>query len=228
MPWPHEREVAALALAGAVASYFDCLSGSLWFSFGFMMAILPWVLRAHGISGARVIGQTVIALAAFTAGWVIPAVLKQLGAGLLLGGNPFGTLVAAARYRVGIGQDIPPSIVWIKLVEASRWIGWGDPTAGRMIWSAGFLLIIAALMLWAWALVTGRKGAAAMFVWTCAATMTPLAWYLLMSNHTVIHAWFSVTWVFLPVGAAAASIHAFVRGMIGFVGKPGAPELGVI
>jgi hypothetical protein len=67
-----------------------------------------------------------------------------------------------------------------------------------------------------------------MFVWTCAATMTPLTWYLLMSNHTMIHAWFSVTWIFLPVGAATASIHAFVRGMIGFAEKPDKRESGLV
>jgi hypothetical protein len=226
--WSFEREVVVIALAGAVASYFDCLSGSLWFSFGFLIALLPWILHAHGSGARSVISQTLTALSVFTGGWVISSVLKQATAGFLFGGDPFGQFFAAARYRVGVGQEIPLSSIWMKLVEASPWIGWGDPVAGRIVWVGGFLLIFVSLALWAWALLVGRKGAAAMFVWTCAATMTPLTWYLLMSNHTMIHAWFSVTWIFLPVGAATASIHAFVRGMIGFAEKPDKRESGLV
>lgn len=209
--WSAEREVAVLAVAGAIATYFDCLSGSLWFSFGFMIAVLPWVLGVHRITGLRVVAQTLVALGAFTAGCVIPLLIKQIVAGILLGGNPFAQMLATGRYRLGVGQDISISAIWEKLVGASRWIGWGDAVAGKIIWCGGFLLIFAAVALWIWALLRGRHGALVMFCWTIAATLFPLSWYALMRNHTLIHAWFSVTWIFLPVAAAAASIQFFCR-----------------
>lgn len=193
------------AVLGVLGHYFDLLDGGVWFPFWLLVMLVP--LASAERPSARPWRDTLYSAGSFSAGVIASVMAKYLITAVEYEQFSMGDFVAAASYRLGAGQSISLSTVAGKLFQSARWIGFGFEGLGRVV-----LLLILALaafaLVSAWmnAVCMRRRGARFTAVWTTVTILGSLGWYVLVRNHTQVHAWFLLPWIFLTAAAAVVGL----------------------
>jgi len=179
---------------GALVVFFEMLTGQLPVAAAWLVALVVAVRRDHAlVPGGDARALALVALAAFGMGGLATVAIKQVLAQTLAdpgAGRAFlSHLVLYADMPEGIGRRPGVLLPFLRLWDASSVLTYGSTRAGRaLVLSIALACLLAVAVAWRDRRLEGNIDRLIVL----AASLIPVAWVLVLPQHTVIHATFMV------------------------------------
>ena len=202
---PRFRIVPYAAVFGSVVVFCEMFTGQLPTAGAWLAALTLASARDENANEENGIGVIVVAaLVAFGIGATLTLALKQVLAIVAASGQGEAFVDhlqqysgAAGGQEFGLGRLRP----FLSLVRQSSMLTYGSKAAGT-------LLLTSAAAAWGLAALRSRRSGPRDrkdFWILAAAAALPLAWVLVFSEHTHIHAWLMVRMLVVPISLAVAA-----------------------
>ncbi|MGE5276667.1 MAG: hypothetical protein ACM3SU_06715 [Acidobacteriota bacterium] len=211
-----DRIVPYAAGFGAVVVFFEMFTGQLPTGVAWLAALTLAAARDEEARGGIAPPRAVLAaVAAFALGAAATVLVKQALALALVGPAAPGSFLKHLRLWMSVpesGRHVPGILLPFRSLVGQS----GTLTFGSRV--AGYALIAAAAAAWMIAAVRGwrrRESAQGRDVLILiGAALVPVAWTLLLPNHTYVHSWLMVRLLVVPISLAPVALFwpAWSRG----------------